>query len=295
MKDQASSLRAIVNTTTRRNTKVLSVTSGKGGVGKTNISINLAYALSAMGRKVFLLDADLGLANVDVLLNLTPSYTIEHVLSGERRVEDIILDGPGGIKVLPSSSGVVEMAEMTQKQQDLLIKMLESIENEMDYLIIDTGAGIASNVLRFSVTADEIMLVVTPEPSSMTDAYSLIKILVNRYNINHFKVIANSVSSQAEGKQVYERLQKVTLDFLQTELGYLGAVFRDPSLTKSVRLQKPLLELYPDSPSGRCFTALARQIDHSMRQSQSPRAALTSEPIVEKPKRFWERFLKWKK
>ena len=162
--DQAASLRKLVSasktTTVPRKGRVISVTSGKGGVGKTNISINLAYALASMGRRVYLLDADLGLANIDVLLNLTPAYTIDDVLSGEMELRDIIADGPGNIKVLPSSSGVVEMAELDEDRQAHLLEKLKDLDDDMDYLIIDTGAGIAANVLRFSVCADEIILVV---------------------------------------------------------------------------------------------------------------------------------------
>ncbi|MGA0927660.1 MAG: MinD/ParA family protein, partial [bacterium] len=220
MNDQASSLRRIVgeNTSTSdsNRVKVLCITSGKGGVGKTNISINLSIALASMGRKVFLLDADLGLANIDVLLNLTPMYTLEHVLSGEKSINDIILDGPGDIKILPASSGVVEMTEMDRDQQVHLFRKLGEIEREIDYLVIDTGAGIAPHTLRFVANSDEVLIVATPEPSSMTDAYSLIKIMVTRYQISKFRVIANNVVSPAEGRQVYERLQKVTRDFLKT-------------------------------------------------------------------------------
>ncbi|MGA0889213.1 MAG: MinD/ParA family protein, partial [bacterium] len=237
MNDQASSLRRIVgeNTSTSdsNRVKVLCITSGKGGVGKTNISINLSIALASMGRKVFLLDADLGLANIDVLLNLTPMYTLEHVLSGEKSINDIILDGPGDIKILPASSGVVEMTEMDRDQQVHLFRKLGEIEREIDYLVIDTGAGIAPHTLRFVANSDEVLIVATPEPSSMTDAYSLIKIMVTRYQISKFRVIANNVVSPAEGRQVYERLQKVTRDFLKTEIDFMGHVLKDPLLVKS--------------------------------------------------------------
>ncbi|MEC8254762.1 MAG: MinD/ParA family protein, partial [SAR324 cluster bacterium] len=225
MNDQASSLRRIVGESTTTSdsnrVKVLCITSGKGGVGKTNISINLSIALASMGRNVFLLDADRGLANIDVLLNLTPMYTLEHVLSGEKSINDIILDGPGDIKILPASSGVVEMTEMDRDQQVHLFRKLGEIEKEIDYLVIDTGAGIAPHTLRFVANSDEVLIVATPEPSSMTDAYSLIKIMVTRYQINKFRVIANNVVSPAEGRQVYERLQKVTRDFLKTEIDFM--------------------------------------------------------------------------
>jgi flagellar biosynthesis protein FlhG len=289
--DQASSLRRIVHETSlsTRKARVLSVTSGKGGVGKTNVSINLACALAEKGRRVYLLDADLGLSNIDVLLNLTPDYTIEHVLSGEKRLREIVVDGPSNIKVLPSSSGVVELADLGEEDQQRLIFMLEELEDSIDYLIIDTGAGISSGVLRFNVSADEVLLVATPDPSSLTDAYSTIKVMVNRYNVRSFNLIANSVSSQEEGRSVFERLQKVTRDFLQVELNYLGFIPRDTDLAKSVRMQKPLLEAFPQSPAAKSIRALAHRLDQST-LSNTP----LSDASFEDAPRFWERFLQWK-
>jgi flagellar biosynthesis protein FlhG len=289
--DQASSLRRIVHETSlpTRKARVLSVTSGKGGVGKTNVSINLACALAEKGRQVYLLDADLGLANIDVLLNLTPAYTIEHVLSGEKHLREIVVDGPSNIKVLPSSSGVVELADLGEEDQQRLIFMLEELEDSIDYLIIDTGAGISSGVLRFNVSADEVLLVATPDPSSLTDAYSTIKVMVNRYNVRSFNLIANSVSSQEEGRSVFERLQKVTRDFLQVELNYLGFIPRDTDLAKSVRMQKPLLEAFPQSPAAKSIRALAHRLDQST-LSNTP----LSDASFEDAPRFWERFLQWK-
>lgn len=294
--DQATTLRQLVQPkgkdarppVRKRKVRVLSVTSGKGGVGKTNIAINLAYALAALGRRVFILDADLGLANIDVLLNLTPAYNIEHVLSGEKNINEIIVDGPNNIKILPASSGISELAELDRDEQMNLFRKLGEIDQTMDYMIVDTGAGIASNVLRFNATADEIILVVTPEPTSMTDAYSLIKILSTKYNVKKFFLLANNVESKAEANAVYDRLNKVVKDFLKTELVYMGFVFRDPALIKVVRLQKPLLEVYPRSPAARCFFVLAKQLDK----------LLMSEPATppeEKTGNFWERLRNWKK
>ncbi len=289
--DQASSLRRIVHETSlpRRQARVLSVTSGKGGVGKTNVSINLAYALASLGRRVYLLDADLGLANIDVMLNLTPDYTIEHVLSGEKHLRDIVLDGPGNVKVLPSGSGVVELAELGEEDQENLMQMLAELEESIDYLIIDTGAGISSGVLRFNVSADEVLLVATPDPSSLTDAYSTIKVMVNRYNVRSFNLIANSVASQAEGRNVFERLQKVTRDFLQVELNYLGFIPRDTDLAKSVRMQRPLLEAFPNSPAAKSLRGMATRLEEATNNAVS----LSEMPFEDQP-RFWERFLQWK-
>jgi flagellar biosynthesis protein FlhG len=294
MNDQASSLRRIVGETTTASAstrvRVMCITSGKGGVGKTNISINLAIALASLNRRVFLLDADLGLANVDVLLNLTPMYTMEHVMSGEKGINDIILDGPGNIKILPSSSGVVEMTELDREQQVHLFRKLGEIEREIDYLIIDTGAGIAPHTLRFVANSDEILIVATPEPSSMTDAYSLIKIMITRYQITRFRVISNNVVSAAEGRQVYERLQKVTRDFLKTEIDYVGYVLKDPLLVKSVRAQRPLLEAYPDAPAARCIMALARYLEHLEVPDVESLASKTGAR-----RSFWERLVRWQR
>ena len=292
--DQAASLRKLVSDSkpaeAPRKGRVISVTSGKGGVGKTNVSINLAYALAALGRRVYLLDADLGLANVDVLLNLTPTYTLDDVLAGEKELRDIVADGPGNIKVLPSSTGVVEMAELDEERQTRLLEKLRELDESIDYLIIDTGAGIASNVLRFNVCADEIILVVTPEPSSMTDAYSVIKVMASRYDIRSFNLLANSLDSPKEGDRVFERLQKVTRDFLQLELNYLGGIPRDPKLIRAVRSQRPLLEMFPDSPAAKSIKALAEHVESSANATRS----LAETPRNDKPLRFWERILQWR-
>lgn len=297
MNDQASSLRRIVGETSTSSSasrvRVLCITSGKGGVGKTNISINLAIALAALRRKVFLLDADLGLANVDVLLNLTPIYTLEHVLSGEKNINDIILDGPGNIKILPASSGVVEMTELDRDQQVHLFRKLGEIEKEIDYLIIDTGAGIAPHTLRFVANSDEVLIVATPEPSSMTDAYSLIKIMITRYQICKFRVIANNVVTAAEGRQVYERLQKVTRDFLKTEIEYMGHVLKDPMLVKSVRAQRPLLQAFPEAPAARCLVAIARTIDRREHPETAPVLNEDQNEATPLPS-FWERLIRWR-
>ncbi|MGK5092616.1 MinD/ParA family protein [Deltaproteobacteria bacterium TL4] len=292
--DQASTLRRIVSSgkspnKQRQHVRVLSITSGKGGVGKTNIAINLACALASMGRSVLLFDADLGLANVDVLLNLTPEYTIEHVLSGEKNINDIILEAPGNFRVLPSSSGMSDLAELNRDEQVKLFRKLGEIEHTLDYLLIDTGAGIASNVLRFNATANDVLLVATPEPTSMTDVYSLVKVLVTKYNVRKFQLIANAVDSPAEAQSVYDRLQKVSHDFLETQLGYAGYILKDPNLVKAVRLQKPLLGVFPKSPASKCFYNLAKNIEQSSK-FLPPLESLQNDSLP-----FWDRFLQWKK
>ncbi|MBF0286695.1 MAG: MinD/ParA family protein [SAR324 cluster bacterium] len=296
--DQASTLRQLVGSDAakeqsntkkkKRRVRVISITSGKGGVGKTNITINLAYALSSLGRRVFILDADLGLANIDVLLNISPPYNIEHVLSGEKNINDIIVNGPANIRILPASSGLSELAELSRDEQVKLFRKLGEIDQTMDYLLVDTGAGIASNVLRFNATADEIILVATPEPTSMTDAYSVIKILATKYHVRKFNLITNAVESRKEAQAVFERLHKVVHDFLQININYVGFVFKDPMLTKAVRMQKPLLEVFPKSPAGKCFYALAQQIEKDA-------TTLPSLDVKGSAPNFWDRLLHWKR
>ncbi|MBF0277576.1 MAG: MinD/ParA family protein [SAR324 cluster bacterium] len=297
--DQASTLRRLVNKDPnagqarpkqkkKRRVRVISITSGKGGVGKTNVTINLAYALSLLGRRVFILDADLGLANIDVLLNISPPFNIEHVLSGEKSINEIIVEGPANIKILPASSGLSELAELDRDEQVKLFRKLGEIDQTMDYLFVDTGAGIASNVLRFNATADEIMLIATPEPTSMTDAYSVIKILATKYHVRKFNLITNAVESQKEALAVYDRLNKVVYDFLQIKLNYTGFVYKDPMLTKAVRMQKPLLEVYPKSPAGKCFSVLARKLDQNA-------GMLPILDLDEPQTGFWDRLMHWKR
>lgn len=271
--DQAAKLRQIVQETQPRrlrrhrlpsSVRAISITSGKGGVGKTNTVLNLSIALSSLRRRVFLLDADMGLANVDVLLGLTPRYTLEHVVKGEKLINDVILDGPHGLKILPSSSGISELSELKFEEQARLFRELGRIEDEIDYLFIDTGAGISSNVMRFNASASEVYVVVNPEPTSITDAYAMIKLLTTRYKVKSFGLIANSVSSEKDGQAVYDRLNRACSEFLQVGLTYLGCIPFDPYVRKAIRQQKPVLEAYPVSRAGKAFLRLAARIDQGL-------------------------------
>jgi flagellar biosynthesis protein FlhG len=275
--------------------RVIAITSGKGGVGKTNIVLNLCLALSKLKRRVLLLDADMGLANVDVLLGLTPRYTLEHVMTGQKEVRDVMLTGPHGFRILPSGSGISELSEMTFEQQMRLFQELSTIDDELDYLFIDTGAGISSNVLRFNASANEILLIANPEPTSITDAYALMKLLAIKYHIRDFALIANSVASQADGVGVYDTLNRVCSQFLNVNLSFLGWIPFDPNIRKTVRRQKPLLELFPQSPAARKLTGIAELLD---RQSVRPAPPPEQHPAASDPKKpsgFWDRLLHWKK
>ena len=287
-RDQATSLRRINTSVPKTRAKVITVTSGKGGVGKTNVTINLACALANRGRRVFILDADFGLANIDVLLNLTPPYTIEDVLDGKKEIDDVVVEGPCQISILPASSGVGEMAELPPHEQKRLLEKLSQIQTPMDYLLIDTGAGIASSVLRFITTADKVLIVATSEPTSMTDAYSLMKILSERYSLKQFNILANQVNSKQEGDLVFERLNKVAYDFLQANLTYLGFILKDAHLIKAVRQQRPLLEVFPNAAASVCFHHLARHID-------TPTFWESNYMTTQQAPSFWERVSLWKR
>ncbi len=237
--------------------RVVSVTSGKGGVGKTNIVVNLAYALAKRGKRVMILDADVGLANVDILLGLTPQYTIQHLLNGEKKLSDILVKGPGGILILPASSGIQELAELTREQRLQILSAFETMDRVIDVLIIDTGAGISSNVMYFNVAAHEIIVVVSPEPTSITDAYALMKVMSLRYAEHHFCLLVNGVKGKKDADEVFKKLSMVSERFLNISITYLGYLPYDDHVKKAVRLQKIVVEQYPTAPISLSFETLA--------------------------------------
>ena len=246
------------------NTRVISVTSGKGGVGKTNIVANLGYAFARLGKKVLILDADLGLGNLDVLLGLAPKFNLSHVIMGEKSINDIIVEGPGKMLILPASSGIQELTQLTQDQKVKILSELDQLIGAVDILFIDTAAGISSNVMDFNVTAHEIIVVVSPEPTSITDAYALMKVLSLKYAEKCCKVIVNLAGTSQQGREVFRQLNMVTERFLDMNLDYLGSVLFDANVTQGVKQQKLVSELYPDTQASRCFTDLARKISTSL-------------------------------
>jgi flagellar biosynthesis protein FlhG len=291
MNDQASTLRkkfsnSEPNLETEGNQTVrsLSFTSGKGGVGKTNIVINLAIQLAKMGKKIFLIDADLGLANIDIMLNLAPEYTIEDVLAGTKNINDIIIEGPHGIHILPSSSGISEMQALDAEQQMSMLEELSRLKTRYDYILIDTGAGISPNVLRFNAAVDEVCVVSNTEPTSITDAYALMKIMSSKYQVGSFNLIVNESSLQ-EAKSVYSRLVKVLNKFLTVNLELIGCIPRDSNFIKAVKQQTPLSLLAPNSSTVNSFIKLAHQIDRNPGQS-----------IEDDMKEgFWKKLGSWKR
>ena len=244
----------------RRGIRVISVTSGKGGVGKSNVVANLAMAMARLGSKVLIIDADLGLGNINVLLGLRPAYNLNDVLSGEKSLAEIVVNGPCGIRVIPAGSGVQKYTSLSREERLRLLNELDDLEEEFDTFIIDTESGISDNVVYFTSAAQEIIVVISPEPTSIADGYALIKLLATSHGERHFKVLINMATDNDEALKTYQRLSSVVGRFLDISLDYLGCVVRDDLLIDSVKRQKAVYELYPDSAAARCFRALAGRI-----------------------------------
>lgn len=254
--------------TDQKGIRVISVTSGKGGVGKSNVVSNLAIALSTQGKKVLVIDADLGLGNLDVLLGLSPAYNLNHVLNGEKSLSEILIDGPAGIKIIPAGSGVQEFTSLGQHEKLKLLDELDMLEEQFDVLIVDTEAGISENVTYFAVAAQEIIVVVTPEPTSITDVYALIKLLATRYSEHHFKVLVNMAKDSEDALEVFRKLANVAGRFLDISLDYLGCVVKDEKVVEAVKRQKAVSELFPESEAAACFTTLAKRVIENTRQTR---------------------------
>ncbi len=267
-----------------KSVRVISVTSGKGGVGKTNITANLAIALARLGRQVLIWDADLGLANIDILLGLNSRYNINHLLNGDKTLEEIIIEGPEGVKIMPASSGIQEMAALSEGQKVRLLNEFDHYNLDLDFLLIDTGAGVSSNVMYFNMAAQECIIVVTPEPTSITDAYALIKIMTTKYNEKSFKILMNLVSSAEEAKAIFILLASVADKHLDSiSLDYLGYIPRDEYIPESIKKQRALLDLYPSSESSKFFNDLAKRVINSPIKSN----------LDGNIKFFWQRLLRY--
>lgn len=253
--------------------KVVAVTGGKGGVGKTNLSVNLSVALAELRRRVVLMDADLGLANVDVLLGLQAKYTIADVLDGSRSLRDVLLNGPGGVKIVPATSGIQQLTQLGPHEHASLIHAFSDISDQLDILVVDTAAGISEMVVSFVKAAHEVIVVVCDEPSSITDAYALMKLLNKEHNVFRFRVIANMTRTAQEGRLLFEKLSAVCDRFLDASLQYLGHVPFDESVRKAVQQRKALLDYAPRSKAATAIKGLAQKIDEWPVQS-GPRGHL---------------------
>lgn len=257
MIDQASGLRRMQELP---KIKVIAVSGGKGGVGKTNVSLNTSVALAQMGKRVLVLDADLGLANVDVMLGLRVQRNLSHVLSGECELDDIIIEGPAGVKIIPATSGTQSMVDLSPAEHAGLIRAFSDMQTQFDFLVIDTAAGISDMVLSFARAAQDVMLVVCDEPTSITDCYALMKLLSRDHDVFKFKVIANMVRSAKEGQHLFSKLTKVSDRFLDVALELVGVIPFDENIRKSVRKQKVIVEAFPESPAAVAFKMLAKNI-----------------------------------
>lgn len=241
--------------------KVIAVSSGKGGVGKTNVSVNLACQLARRGNRVLLMDADLGLANVDIMLGLRPKWNLSHVLDGKCSIEDVLVPGPDGISIIPAASGIKKMAELGNDQHTAIVRSLSSLSGDYDVMIVDTAAGISDSVITFSRASQYVLVVVTDELTSMADAYALIKVMNRDAGIKRFKVLRNMVNSHDQARDGFERLNEVAQRFLDVTLEYAGFIPRDPYLIKADTRQKAVSDLYPGAESSMAFRRLAEVVD----------------------------------
>src|SRR5690554_4665819 len=263
MNDQAASLRKKVREKTNNN-RIIAVASGKGGVGKTNIAINLGLALQQKGQQVLVLDADLGMANLDILLGLTPRYNLEHILKGKCKFEEAVLAGPGGIDILPGTSGIEELVHISSVETKRLIEASALMERDYDLVIIDIGAGVHYTVTNFIRACDEALIILTPEPTAIMDAYSLIKYLSIHNFKNRVSIIINQTNSSREGDDTARRMQKVIKEYLNLNIEILGYIPYDNYVRQSVKAQVPLVLNYPNS---RAVTALNKIADKMLNNS----------------------------
>jgi len=241
--------------------RVIAVASGKGGVGKTNVSVNLSVALSKMGNRVLLMDADMGLANVDIMLGIQAKYNLAHVLNGEKTLVEIMADAPGGFKIIPASSGDSRMAQLSPAENAGIINAFSEIDSFLDVLIIDTAAGIADSVVSYCRASQEVVVVVTDEPASMTDAYALIKVLSREHSLTKFNLLANMTRTEKHGKDLYDKFSNVCEKFLDVRIDYLGTVPFDHDLREAIQKQSPVTLAKPKSVSALAFNDMAKKID----------------------------------
>jgi len=267
-----------------KKTRVIAFTSGKGGVGKTSLSVNLAIALARSGSKVCLFDADMGMANVNIMLGVTPAYTLEHLFTNEKSIQDIIFSGPSGLDIVPGASGFSKCVDLDEFQQRRLVEALELIEPNYDYLIIDTGAGISPAVLHFVAAAQMAAVVITPEPTSLTDAFSLLKVLRRRGYKRKPQVIVNMVQSASRADKIYRRFEAAVKKYIGIDTEFLGSIWMDESIRSSVTLQRPVTMLPEGDPSCKRFYRLADRLDKAFNRGGVPAVsfALYWQKLVER-------------
>ena len=269
MLDQAEHLRRLAASVSqqerqkqakKRIPRVITVTSGKGGVGKTSFVVNLAIVLSRLGKKVTVMDADLGLANVDVMLGLVPLHTLHDVVQGRKTLEEILITGPEGIKIIAGANGLAELANLTEKQRGHLVNSLLYLEEASDVLLIDTSAGLSPSVLSFIFAADELVVITTPDPTAITDAYGIVKVVASEQPQPKIKLVVNLVNSESEGRAIAERFAEVSRKFLQLELQFLGIISNDQHVVRAVRQQLPFVISFPRAKAAQDVQAIAHAL-----------------------------------
>lgn len=266
---------------TTKHCRTICITSGKGGVGKTHCTANLGVQLSQNNKKVLLMDADFGLANLDILLNVRPKATIEDLLSNDRDIEDVVINTEAGVQLLPAASGIPSMTNLQPEHQKALIVKLATLQKNLDYLLIDTGAGINPSILRFCASVDEVLVVTTTEPTAITDAYAMMKILANQYQVRDFYLIVNQSTPQ-QAEYVYKLIKQVALKSRQAyNLHFLGQIPQDPAMVESIKQRNPISLSYPKSPATQAFKNIAERI-------------ATKKLAEFKPSGFWQRWFLWR-
>ncbi|MCX7708908.1 MAG: MinD/ParA family protein [Clostridia bacterium] len=257
---QAAAQANLLNTVRKKTSKVITVTSGKGGVGKTNVTVNLAIALSELGLRVVILDADFGLANIDVLFGIIPKYTLVDVIYNRKNILEVLADGPKNIKFVSGGSGVEELVKLERNQLERFVDNIALLDKISDIIIIDTGAGLSDNVMSFVMAADEVLLVTTPEPTSITDAYALIKMVAHRDKDKTIRLIVNKAENAIEANDILNKLSMVADKFLDLKLNSLGYILQDDHVTKAVKMQQPLALSFPKSQAYRNVRDLSRTL-----------------------------------
>ena len=290
MYDQASTLREVVRASslqqldapTGHQPVAIAITSGKGGVGKTNIVANLAVALAKMGKRVLILDADFGLANIDVLFGLAPQYNMGDFVFGDKALEEIVIEGPDGVKILPAAAGIEQMTALTHEQQLKLVRGITALGEHTDYLLIDTAAGISSNVISFLLAAGLVIVVTEPEPTAIVDAYLMVKILAHRESAKRIYILVNNVTGRDEANSVFRQIDKVANRFLNKQVELLGFVERDKNLVEAVGHQMPVVNMAPNTPAARCLTSIARKLNQICnRKKEEQRVSMSWEDLFE--------------